>query len=137
MLPRVLIVDDHDDFRKAVKLHLEGADLELEIYEASTAEMAVAKAACIKPVIVLMDINLPGANGFAALSEIKRDSPACDVIILSMFEAEAVRNMVKESQAKDFIGKSEVFECLVPALRKCLKNRDVGNHNNRKRRMAK
>ena len=125
MKSRILIVDDHDDFRKAVRGHLEKNDyLGLEIYEATTAEMAVAKAACIKPELVLMDISLPSGSGFLALREIKKDHPECDVIILTMFEVESLREMAKEFQATDFVGKSEVYERLIPVINRCLQNRD-------------
>ena len=129
MKSRILIVDDHDDFRKVVKEHLEKNHLDLEIYEASSAEMAIVKAACVNPDIVLLDIRLPGVNGFVGLKEIKRDHPDCDVIILSMFEVESFRKMTQESAATDFVGKSEVFEQLIPAIKRCLKN-----HNGKKRK---
>ena len=129
MKSRILIVDDHDDFRKVVKEHLEKNHLDLEIYEASSTEMAIVKAACVNPDVVLLDIRLPGVNGFVGLKEIKRDHPDCDVIILSMFEVESFRKMTEESDATDFVGKSEVFEQLIPAINRCLKK-----HNGKKQK---
>ena len=120
MRPKILIVDDHDDFRQAVREYVEKSNLGVEIFEATTAAMAVAKAACVKPQLILMDISLPGANGFTALREIKGDHPDCDVIILSMFDVESFREMAREVEASDFIGKSEVYERLIPSIQKCL-----------------
>ena len=120
MLPRLLIVDDHNDFRKALREYLEKCNLGIEIFEAATAAMAVTKAACVKPRLVLMDISLPGDNGFTAVREIKKDNPECDVIILSMFEVESFRKISRDIDAKEFIGKSEVYEKLIPAIKKCL-----------------
>ena len=123
MRPKILIVDDHDDFRKTVREYLEKNNLGIEIFEAATAAMAVTKAACVKPRVILMDISLPGDNGFTAIKEIKRDNPECDVIILSMFEVDSFRKMAREVEAREFIGKSEVYEKLIPAIRKCLNGR--------------
>lgn len=115
----VLIVDDHNDFRKIVREYLEKSYPELEIFEAFTAEMAVTKAACIKPELVVMDVNLPGENGFGASRQIKEDNPNCKVIVLTMFETESFRKLAKESLADDFIGKSEVYKNLIPAVNRC------------------
>ena len=117
---KILIVDDHDDFRAMLKEYLKKNNLELEIFEASTGEMGVAKAACIRPDIVLMDINLPHASGLVASKHIKDDHPDCDVIILTMFEVKVFKEAAGKVQATDFIGKSEIDERLVPAIKRCL-----------------
>ena len=119
-LKTILIVDDDDNFRTMLKEYLKKKTLGLEIFEASTGEMGVAKAACVKPDVVLMDINLPNASGFEATKHIKGDRPECDVIILTMFEVKSFKEASKEILATDFIGKSEIDERLVPAIKKCL-----------------
>ena len=123
MVTKILIVDDHQDYRATIKHHLSKQNLGLEIFEASTGEMAVTKAACIKPAIVLMDINLPDANGITAAKHIKEDHPDCDVIILTMFEVKPFKEIARKIKVKDFIGKSEIYEKLVPAIKKCLKHK--------------
>ncbi len=121
MATKILIVDDHQDFRGIVKEYLLKQNLGIEIFEASTGEMGVAKASCIKPDVVLMDINLPNANGITAAKHIKEDHPDCDVIILTMFEVKPFKEIARKIKAKDFIGKSEIYEKLVPVIKKCLK----------------
>lgn len=122
-LKKLLIVDDHDDFRHMLKEFLKKNHLGLEIFEASTAEMGVTKAACVKPDIVLLDINLPQSNGFDAARNIKEDLPGCDIIILSMFEVKVFREKARQIKAADFIGKSEIDERLVPAIKHCLESK--------------
>ncbi len=119
-LKKILIVDDSDDFRAMIKEYLTKCKLGLEIFEASTGEMGVAKAACVRPDIVLMDINLPHSSGFEAARHIKGDHPDCDVIILTMFEVKVFKEVAQEVRAVDFIGKSEIDERLIPAIKKCL-----------------
>ncbi len=126
-LNKILIVDDSDNFRVMLKEYLEKHALAVEIFEASTGEMGVAKAACIRPDIVLMDINLPHSSGFEATKHIKGDHPNCDVIILTMFEVKVFKDMAQEIQAIDFIGKSEFNERLVPAIKRCLESKRKNN----------
>ena len=126
-LKKILIVDDHDDFRAMLKEYLKKNNLGLEIFEASTGEMGVAKAACIRPDIVLMDINLPHSSGLEASKHIKGDHPNCDVIILSMFEVKVFKEAAKKIKVTDFIGKSEIDEHLVPAIKRCMESKKVSN----------
>ena len=119
---RLLIVDDHNNFRQVVRNHLEKSQLVLEIYEAETGEMGVIKAACVKPDVVLMDLSLPGENGFQASRQIKQDHPGCDVIIVTMFEAQGLRK-IAETIATDFVGKGEIYERLIPSVQRCLEKK--------------
>ena len=120
MKRRLLIIDDHADFRAMVKDYLSHDGLSLDIYEANTAEMGVTKASFVKPDIVLMDINLPNINGLQAMQYIKEDVPECDVIVLTMFEVDVFKQAAMKNNAAAFIGKSEIYERLLPAVRKCL-----------------
>ena len=125
MKKRILIVDDHTDFRAMVKNYLNRDGLDLEIFEASTAEMGVAKASFVKPDIVLMDINLPNANGLEATKHIKEDAPDCDVIIITMFDVEVFKQAAQKIKATAFIGKSEIYDRLLPVIKKCLEEKRV------------
>ena len=55
---RILVVDDHEIVRTGLRTVLEGAD-DLEVAgEAATADEAVARAAALRPDVVLMDVRL-------------------------------------------------------------------------------
>jgi DNA-binding NarL/FixJ family response regulator len=116
---RLLIVDDNCEFRTILKSYLVSQNLNLEIFEATSAEMAVTKASFVNPHIVLMDINLPKLNGLAAAKEILKEHPGCHLIILTMFEIEAFKKAARDVNVADFIAKSEIYERLVPAIKKC------------------
>jgi len=120
MKSRILIVDDHNDFRAMLKDYLTRSRLDIEIFEANSAEMGVAKASCVKPDVVLMDISLPKATGFDATKIIKEEMPDCDVIIITMFNINAFKQAAEGIKATAFISKSEVCEQLLPVLTKCL-----------------
>ena len=114
------MIDDSFEFRATVKDYLKMHKLDLEIFEASTGEMGVAKASCVNPDIVLMDISLPHTNGLEVTRHIKMDHPDCDVIILTMFEVQAFKEAAKRNYATDFIAKSDMYERLLPTIERCL-----------------
>lgn len=117
---KILIVDDHDDFRKAVRKHLEKQDLGAEVFEADCGEVGVAMAAHRLPDIILMDIRLPGIDGLDAASQIKSQFPQSKIIFLTMFETQAFREAFASEDACDYIGKSDLYDKLVPAIKRVL-----------------
>ena len=68
---RILIADDHQLLREGIRnfLSLE-PDFEI-IGEASNGEEAVTKAEALKPDVMLLDINMPKANGIEVASRLK------------------------------------------------------------------
>lgn len=121
-LKKILIIDDSDEFRGMLKAYLKKHDLGAEIFEASTGEMGIAKASCLRPDVVLMDVSLPKINGLEATQQIKLDNPDCHVIILTMFAVRKFKEEADRIKADDFIGKSDIDEQLVPAIRKILES---------------
>jgi DNA-binding NarL/FixJ family response regulator len=83
---QVLICDDHAEFRQGLRALLETApDLDV-VGEAADGNAAVQAAAHLQPDVVLMDLNMPGANGVEATRRIVRTSPHIGVVVLSMVE---------------------------------------------------
>lgn len=117
---KILIVDDHDDFRKAVRKHLENQNLDAEVFEADCGEVGVAMAARRVPDVILMDIRLPGIDGLDAALKIKTQFPQSKIIFLTMFETQAFREAFATQVASDYIGKSDLYDKLVPAIKRVL-----------------
>lgn len=120
MKKKILLVDDHDDFRTSVKDYLKQHNLDLEIFEANSGEMGVLKASCVRPNIVIMDISLPNENGFEAALQIMEDQPKCEIIILTLFDVKVFKKAAQKIKVRAFIGKNEVYEKLLPAIKECL-----------------
>ena len=64
MRPTVLIVDDHDSFRESARALLEAEGFTV-VGDATDGAAAVAAVARLRPDVVLLDIQLPDADGFA------------------------------------------------------------------------
>ena len=77
---KILIVDDHDDFRKTVRKHLENQDFGAEVFEADCGRLVLRMAVRRIPDIILMDIRLPGIDGLDAATKIKTQFPQTKII---------------------------------------------------------
>jgi DNA-binding NarL/FixJ family response regulator len=85
--PRVLIADDHDETRVAVRhaLEADGFDVCAEVSDAGAAVQAVRDT---KPVAALLDVRMPG-NGIRAAETIHREFPSVAVVMLTVSDEEA------------------------------------------------
>lgn len=121
-MPSILIVEDHQDFRQAVRHFLELNNVRANMMEASSGEEGVLLANKGKPKVVIMDFCLSGINGMEAAQQIKQQDPKCSIIMLTMFEPEEIFQAQRNRIIKAFIGKCDLYEKLVPAVNKALYN---------------
>ena len=68
---KILIVDDHREFREGLKAFIEKQVPNVEIFEAQTGEEGVETALIQKPKVALIDIHLPQIGGMEAAHRIK------------------------------------------------------------------
>ena len=114
MAETVLIVDDHAGFRRFARRLLESGGLTV-IGEAPDAASAVAAAQELAPDVVLLDVKLADADGFALAERI---ASATAVVLTSSHELEDLRTRLDRSSARGFIPKDELTaEALVELVR--------------------
>lgn len=85
----LLLVEDHVLIRFGLKTALEVKDYIGEIYEASSAEEAIAITEKHHIDGIVMDIGLPNINGIDATERIKKTNPDIKVIVLTSHNSEA------------------------------------------------
>src|ERR1700694_4598303 len=113
----IVLVDDHKLVRDGVRGILErGAEFRV-VGEAENGADAVQLCKKTNPVLVLMDIGLPGMNGIEATTELLRHCPAVKVIILSMYDDENSVVSAIRSGARAFVLKKASSNELLEALR--------------------
>lgn len=111
---RVLIVDDHPPFRAVARELLERAGYVIA-GEASDADEALAAIAVDAPDAVLLDVQLPGRDGFWVAATLAADGgPA--VVLVSSRDAEDYGRRVQACGARGFISKSRLSAAAVTAL---------------------
>ncbi len=69
MATSVLIVDDHPSFRASARMLLECEGYDV-VGEAADGESALSEAARLSPDVVLLDVGLPGLDGFEVTSRL-------------------------------------------------------------------
>ena len=93
IVAHVLVVDDQADWRSTLR-DLTRAIPELTVIgEAASGEEALDAAARLEPELVLMDVRMPGMDGFAASRQLTERNPSTVVMLISVDgrDAEAVR----------------------------------------------
>lgn len=85
---RVLVADDHEEFRRGLEALLAAAPGLEVVGTAGDGAMAVALALDLQPDVVLMDLHMPRVNGIDATARIVQSSPHIGVVVLTMMEDE-------------------------------------------------
>jgi two-component system KDP operon response regulator KdpE len=111
---RVLVVDDEVEIRRALKTGL--SDHGFDVEAVATGEEALASAALRPPDVVLLDLGLPGMDGFAALTRLRETSRAA-VIVLSVMADERDKVRALDLGADDYLVKPFGLEELLARIR--------------------
>jgi DNA-binding NarL/FixJ family response regulator len=111
----VLIVDDHQAFRTDARELLEFAGYTV-VGEAINAADAVDQARRLEPDLVLLDVQLPDRDGFAAAEEISRLANAPRILMISSREASDYGKRLPASPAIGFIHKPDLSRALMEKL---------------------
>lgn len=115
MRPSVLIVDDHEGFRVSARALLEAEGFEVigDVADGTTAVTAVVD---LRPEIVLLDIQLPGNDGFAVAEELAHVPHPPTVVLISSRDATAYGPRLDETSARGFLPKSALCGEALAAL---------------------
>lgn len=105
---RVLIADDHRDFRKVVHDFLERLPNVSVVGEACDGDDAVEQVGRLNPDFVLMDIQMPHRNGLEATKIIKDRWPQTKVLLATLNDNPEYRNQARNAHADGFIVKSDL-----------------------------
>lgn len=98
----VLVVDDEERLVRVVRLHFEAKGA--RVLEANGGERALEMCREHLPDLVILDVTMPGLDGFATLAELRRFSDV-PVIMLTVQAGEADRVRGLDLGADDYVGK--------------------------------
>jgi DNA-binding NarL/FixJ family response regulator len=113
---RVLVVDDHPAFRRALSSALSMvADIEVA-GEAAGGLAACSEAERLRPDAVVMDLTMPDLDGIDAMRRIHEIQPALPIVILTAHADEGVERAARRAGARGFLPKGSGLADLVGAL---------------------
>jgi DNA-binding NarL/FixJ family response regulator len=105
---KVLIADDHRDFRRVVREFLDRIPNVSVVGEATNGGEAVAQVELLFPDFVLMDISMPQMNGLEATRIIKQRWPETKVLIATTYDDPSYRMQALEARADGYILKGSL-----------------------------
>ncbi len=118
--PLVLIVEDFDDNRQMYALFLELSGF--SVAEASTGPEGLEKAQTLLPDLVVMDLSLPGLDGWEVTRRLKADERTRNIpiLVLTSHVLARYRETAREAGCDGFVTKPCLPEDLVTEIRKVL-----------------
>ena len=114
----VLVVDDERFFRNLAKQILD--ENKFEIREAVDGEDGVRQALLLNPDLVIMDLGMPGYNGFEAICKIKAERPACKILVCTVHAEAPYQARAYDCGAAAFLSKRLIFSRLITLVESVL-----------------
>ncbi|MGE5226874.1 MAG: response regulator transcription factor [Planctomycetaceae bacterium] len=119
---RVLVVDDHPAFRRALSSALSMVE-DIEVAgEAGGGEAACEEAARLRPDAIVMDLSMPDLDGIGAMRRIHAARPEVPVVILTAHADAGVEREAREAGARGFLAKGTGLSDLVLTLHEAAKS---------------
>jgi len=122
-LASILVVENHAPLRRSIVAWLGNRFPATRIRDVESGEEAVDHARRSHPDIVLMDIHLPGFDGFEAARRIKALVPATAVVMLSIHDTPYHRLAAIRSGATDYLAKPDIETKLAATVERLLRSR--------------
>jgi CheY-like chemotaxis protein/AraC-like DNA-binding protein len=113
----ILVVDDEVDVRETIGLLLQE---EFDVLEAADGPSAVALAHTAPIDLALLDIRMPGMDGLATLTELRRARPGLPVVVVSGVDRATTAVMALRNGAADYLTKPFEIETLLKTVREAL-----------------
>jgi DNA-binding NarL/FixJ family response regulator len=122
-LPSVLVVEEHDEMRSALRDWLLTSFPPLRLREARSMEEALTLAEQAQLDLIFVNLELPGTNGIEAARTLRRRYPRCRVVVMSVNDSVALRIAALEAGAEAFVAKRDLRIALHPIVATLMKQR--------------
>ena len=113
---KILVVDDHEEFRKYLYGLLESQPRFAVVGEAANGVEAIDRARELQPDVVVLDINMPVLGGIEAAEQILLLAPKTQIIFLSQDDSEMMIQGAMAKGARAYVVKTSAATDLVEAV---------------------
>ena len=117
---RIVIAEDHTILREGLRSLLSSSPNFEIIGEAGDGREAIRQVKKFKPELILTDLSMPRMNGMEAIKEIKRESPATKILVLTVHRAEEYILATFRAGADGYLLKDSTHSELLMAVKKVL-----------------
>jgi two-component system, NarL family, response regulator NreC len=114
---RVVLVDDHTIVREGLRLLLRSAPDIVVVGEADSGLAALDLAERVRPDIVVLDLDMPGSDGIAALRGLEQALPDVRVLVLTVHAERERLVPLLEAGARGYLTKEAASQDLIEAIR--------------------
>ena len=114
---RILLADDHAVIRAGLHLLLDRQEGFAVLGEAADGREAVAKAAELRPDVVVLDLAMPNLNGIEATRQICSNQQEAQIVVLSMHSDEEYVLRALKAGARAYVLKESAEADLIAAIR--------------------
>src|SRR5665213_2253048 len=115
---RIVLADDHAMVRSGLRLVLEHQpDFEV-VAEAGDVESARRYVRGHHPSVLVLDLNMPGGSGLEIIHQIREESPATQVVVLTARREQPIARQALDAGALGYVLKDAANEELVQAVRR-------------------
>jgi PAS domain S-box-containing protein len=115
---RILLADDHQLMRETLATLLNDCEGMTIVGQARDGYEVIQLAAQLKPHVILMDVTMPGLDGFQATEKISRDHPEIHIIGLSVHNDAHTRQKMRDAGAGAYLTKTGSPVTLVETIRR-------------------
>jgi CheY-like chemotaxis protein len=131
-VPLILVVDDYADNREMYSAYLRFQGL--EVVEAANGTEALEHAFARRPDLVVMDLSLPGVDGWQATRLLKADARTKDIPVIAVtgHALAGAPERAADAGCDGFLTKPCLPEDLLQAIRRMLERPREGEHSKRR-----
>lgn len=122
---RILVADDNERIRNGICSALEERSGWIVCGQAVDGTDAVQKAVDLQPDVVLIDVSMPGLNGFEAAGCIHEQTPNAEILIVTEHDSGTLKYLPPQPGVRGYVAKSRLLDDLIPAVEAASRHRPV------------
>ena len=118
MAARIMVVEDDAEIRRGLIIRLQSQ--RYEVTSASEVSVAVSTMLRERPDLILLDLGLPGGDGYLVMARLRAAGYTAPILVLSARDPELNRERAVQAGAAEFLEKPVDNAELLGAIARCL-----------------